>query len=157
MNKKNKKDKRTFAEKAYSTTQVEYSQTQARIIDMLHSLGIMNTRITQSGDDYVVEFLVAMRPDENPRKVRINVPVNYEEWMKPKRRLRERDKTFRVLFYNLKNRFVSVSNHLREFEEEFLSDLVIMNKGVEMRVGDLIAPRYKEMLKTGKVAVMHLQ
>lgn len=159
MNRKynKKKDKRTFAEKAYSTTQVDYSQTQVRIIDMLHELGIMNTRITQSGNDYVVEFLVALRENEGARKVRINVPVNYEDWMTPKRRERERDKTFRVLFYNLKNRFVSVTNHLREFEEEFLSDLVIMNNGKEMRVGDLIAPKYKEMLKDGKVAVMHLQ
>lgn len=153
----NRKNKKTFAEKAYTTTQVDYSQTQVRIIDMLHELGIMNTRITQSGDDYVVEFLVAMRKDENPRKVRINVPVSYEEWMTPKRRIRERNKTFRVLFYNLKNRFVSVTNHLREFEEEFLSDLVIMNNGKEMRVGDLIAPRYKDLLKTDKVAVLHLQ
>lgn len=151
------KSKKTFAEKAYSTTQVEYSKTQVRIIDMLHELGIMNTRITQSGDDYVVEFLVSLRENEGARKVRINVPVVYEDWMSPKRREKERDKVFRVLYYNLKNRFVSVVNHLREFEEEFLNDLVIMNKGKEIRIGDLIAPKYKEMLKTGKVAVMHLQ
>ena len=153
----NKNKKKTFAEKAYSTTQVDYSKTQSRIIDMLHELGIMNTRITQSGDDYVVEFLVALRENEGARKVRINVPVEYQDWMTSKRRERERDKIFRVLFYNLKNRFVSVTNHLREFEEEFLNDLVIMNNGKEMRIGDLIAPKYKEMLKDNKVAVMHLQ
>lgn len=155
MNKNYKK--KTFAEKAYTTTQVDYSKTQVKIIDMLHELGIMNTRITQSGDDYVVEFLVALRENEGARKVRINVPVEYQDWMTSKRRERERDKIFRVLFYNLKNRFVSVTNHLREFEEEFLNDLVIMNNGQEMRIGDLIAPKYKEMLKDNKVAVMHLQ
>jgi hypothetical protein len=149
-------NKKTFAEKAYSTTQVEYSKTQAKIIDMLHELGIVDTRITQSGDDYIVEFLVALRENEGARNVRINVPVIYEHWMSPKRREHERDKVFRVLFYNLKNRFVSVVNHLREFEEEFLNDLVIMNHGVEMRIGDIVAPQYKELIKSSSIPVMHL-
>lgn len=152
----NNNNNKTFAEKAYQTTMVEYSKTQEKIIDMLHELGIMNTRITQSGNDYVVEFLVALQKGESQRKVRINVPVYYESWMSQKRKNKERDKVFRVLLYNLKNRFVSVSNRLREFEEEFLSDLIIVNNGKEMRVGDLIAPRYKEMLKNGKVAVLHI-
>ena len=144
---------KTFADKAYKHTYLDASYTEQKINEMLEELGISQMRITRGASNYVVEFIVKMYEGESSRKVRINVPL---EEIGEKRGKRERDAMFRILYYNLKNRFVSVANGLREFEEEFLSDLVVMVDGQEQRVGDIIAPRYKEMLRDNKLPVFHI-
>lgn len=144
---------KTFAEKAYKHTKLDASYTQERINQMLEELGISQIRITRNGRDYTVEFIVNLYKGESPRKVRINVPVGD---VPEKNKEQQKNALFRVLFYNMKNRFVSVQNGLREFEEEFLSDLVVVVDGEEKRVGDIIAPRYKEMLKANQAPVFHI-
>lgn len=123
-----KKSKRTFADKAYTITEVEYQDTQVKITKMLESLNINGIRFTKYEGDWKIEFFVNMREGEQPRKVRINIPIdcNYDEkYMSEDQKVNQ---LFRVVYHNLKNRFVSVTNGLKEFEDEFLSDLVIMHE-----------------------------
>lgn len=148
---------RTFAEKAYQTTQLDFGYTQSKINDMLNELGINDVRITQEGLDYTVEFIVRMRHGESPRKVRINVPFNSNLGESMKKEKRRKNAIFRVLYYHLKDKFVAVQNGLKEFEEEFLADLVIVANGKEQRLGDILVPKYKEMLKSSKVAVFSIK
>lgn len=140
------KVKKTFAEKAYKLTKVDAEYTQAKIEEMLEDLGITSMRMTKVGGDYVVEFLVNLYHGQTPRKVRINVPIDYSDDLSGKR---AKDAIFRVLFYNLKNRFVTVTNGLKEFEEEFAMDLVVNINGVEQRIGDIVLPAVKEQLSSG--------
>jgi hypothetical protein len=151
-----KKNNKTFAEKAYKTTKLDYSYSQGKIQDMLGELGIENVRFTQIGSDYSVEFLVKLQPNEHPRKVKIDVPINSELGESIRRQNKKRDAIFRVLYYHLKNRFVVVSNGLREFEEEFLSDLVMVVNGKEQRLGDMLVPKYKAQLKNKPLAVISI-
>lgn len=151
----NKKDKRTFADKAYVKTTVEYQDTQAKITKMLEQLNIHDVRFTRYQGDWKIEFIVVMRENEHPRKVQIKVPIdsNYDEkYMNEDQKLNQ---LFRVAYHNLKNRFVSVTNGLKEFEDEFLSDLVIMYEGKEVRVGDILAPQYQVLIKNHSVPVLH--
>lgn len=151
---KRKKIKRNFAEKAYQTTEVDKEITQGQITKMLEQLGIENIRVTQQGNDYRIEFLVRLRHDESPRKVRIDVPFTPELEDKTIDITRKKNILFRVLYWHLKDKFVAVYNGLKEFEEEFLADLVIVHNGKEQRLGDVIVPKYKQQLKKGKVAVL---
>lgn len=147
---------KTFAEKAYKQTKVDYSLTQGKIVDMLNELNITNVRITQQGTDYSVEFLVRLQPNESFRKVRINVPFTSELGESISKQHKHKNQIFRVLYYHLKDKFVAVQNGLKEFEEEFLADLVIISNGKEQRLGDVIVPHYKSQLKEGKVAVLRI-
>lgn len=147
-------DKKTFADKAYKTTRLDHSYTQGRITDMLNELGIERVQITQDGTDYKVGFMVALRPNEAPRKIMINVPVLTEVGETAKQRQRNKNAIFRVLYYHLKNRFVAVSNGLREFDEEFMTDIVVVVNGKEQRLGDIVVPEIKRQLRdTSKVVL----
>ena len=147
---------KTFAEKAYKHTAVDFHTTQGKIVDMLAEINIHDVRITQHGEDYSIEFLVKMQQLESPRKVRMNVPF-FSELGEGIRKSQQRKNTiFRVLYHHLKDKFVAVSNGLKEFEEEFLADLVIISNGKEQRLGDVIVPRYKKQLKDQKVAVISI-
>ena len=148
---------KTFAEKAYRYTKLDFVETQRRINEMLQDINITSIRYTQENDFYTVEFLVKLYENEGQRKVRINIPCDEEFGGNEKKNANRKNQLFRVLLYNLKNRFVSVANGLKEFDEEFLSDLVIMHEGKEVRVGDIIAPKYRELLGSGQsVPVLHI-
>lgn len=151
-----KNNKRTFADKAYTKTTVEYQDTQARIVKMLEQLNINGVRFTKLDDNWTIEFLVYLRENENARKVQIKIPIdsNYDDrYMNEDQKVNQ---LFRVAFHNLKNRFVSVTNGLKEFEDEFLSDLVIIHNGKEVRIGDILAPQYQSLIKSSSVPVLHL-
>jgi hypothetical protein len=151
-----KNNKRTFADKAYTTTTVEYQDTQAKITKMLESLNINGVRFTKYDGDWKIEFIVFLKEGEQPRKVQIKVPIDFnydEKYMSEDQKINQ---LFRVAYHNLKNRFVSVTNGLKEFEDEFLSDLVIMHEGKEVRIGDILAPQYKKLIKDSSVPILHL-
>ena len=152
-----KKKKKTFAERAYKNTHVDADYTQIQITKMLEQLGITNIRITREGTDYSIEFIVRMRHDENPRKIRMTVPFNTELGEDEMSEEQRKNAIFRVLYWQLKSKFVSVQNNLKELEEEFLADLVISHNGREVRLGDIITPRYKEQLKHEKIAVFSIK
>lgn len=154
---KTKQPKKNFAEKAYRYTHIQAGQTQEKLTTMLNEIGITDVRITQQGLDYTIEFIVRMKHGEAPRKVRMNVPFNTELGEDIRRQARRKDAIFRVLYWHIRDKFIAVQNGLKEFEEEFLADLVVMSKGQEIRLGDMLVPRYKEMLKDSKVAVFSIQ
>ena len=151
------KEPKNFAQKAYRYTHLEAGETQAKITDMLNELGISDVRITQSGTDWTAEFIVKMRHDEAPRKIRINLPFDKNLGEDYKWQKKRKDAIFRVLYWHLRSRFISVQNGLKELENEFLDDLVVMHKGQEMRLGDILVPKYKEMLKHSQVAVFSIK
>jgi len=141
------KRSKTFAEKAYKLTKVDAEYTQTKIEEMLEQLGITSMSTSRIGGDYVVEFLVNLYHGQAPRKVRINVPIDDGDDELSRKRLK--DAIFRVLFYNLKNRFVTVTNGLKEFEEEFAMDMVVNINGHEQRLGDILVPAVKAQLERG--------
>lgn len=145
--------KKTFAEKAYQSTTVESSKTQEKIEKMLEELGIRDIRFTKHDGNYIVEFLVNLYEGENARKVRINIPIEDTEKHGGDR---NKEQIYRVLFHNLKNRFVSVVNGLKVFDDEFLADLVIIHEGKEVRIGDVLAPQYKKLIKNSAIPVLHI-
>jgi len=147
----------TFSEKAYRYTRIDYGISQSKIQDMLNQIGITDIRFTKEGSDYMIEFIVKMRNDEYPRKVRMNVPFNSELGESIRRTEQRKNQIFRVLYWHLRDKFIAVQNGLKEFEEEFLSDLVVVSHGKEVRLGDMLVPRYKEMLKNEKVAVFSIK
>lgn len=154
---KKKPAPKTFVDKAYTLTKVDYSYTQNQISKMLESIGIDKIRLTQEGNDFSLEFLVQLRRNEAKRKIKINVPYTPELEDTQKTKEQKKNVLFRVLYHHLKSRFVAVNRGLREFEEEFLPDLVIVHNGEEARLGDVLVPRYKKMLKNDKVAVFKIE
>jgi hypothetical protein len=123
---------------------------------MLEELGIDKLRITQDGSDYVVEFIAKLSHDQAARKIRINVPINVPLGADARRIKRQKDMVFRVLYYHLKNRFVTIANGLREFDEEFASDIVMVINGQEQRLGDIIVPKIKEQLRADDKVVLKI-
>lgn len=150
------KKNKSFAEKAYQSTKLDFGYTQSKIQNMLNEVGITNVRITQIGDEYTVEFIVRLRHSEAPRKVRINVPYITESGDSLKKKANKKNALFRVLFYHLKNRFVAVSNGLREFDEEFAQDIVVTVNGKEQRLGDILVPEIKRQLRTNDKVVLKI-
>lgn len=151
-----KKDTKSFAEKAYMTTQLDYGYSQQRIIEMMNELGITDVRITQVGNDFMLEFMARLRHQEAPRMVRINIPYTPELEDTDKQKQRKKNILFRVLFYHLKDKFVAINRGLKEFEEEFLADLVVEENGEQKRLGDILVPKYKKMLKEREVAIFRI-
>ena len=123
---------------------------------MLSSIGISKVRFTKEGNDHVVEFIAKIQKNESSRKVRINVPYTPELEDKNLDVEKQTNILFRVLFYHLKSKFVAIYNGLKEFEEEFLPDLVVLVEGKEVRMGDIIAPQYRQQLKKNKIPVLKL-
>ena len=144
---------KTLVERAYKRTNLEASYSKGKIEKMLNELGITDIRFTQSGNDHQVEFMVRMQFNEFPRKVRINIPV--DEMIK-KNKEQTSNFLFRVLYHHLKEKFVAIKSGLKEFEEEFLADIVIMHEGKEMRLGDVLTPRIKNQLKNSPITVLSL-
>jgi len=147
---------KSFAEKAYKTTRLDYGYTQTKIQEMLGEIGINNVRITKLENEYKVEFIVKLFRDQAPRKVMINIPLDEVEKESSKKRSKRVDALFRVLYYHLKNRFVAIQNGLREFDEEFASDIVVIVNGKEQRLGDIIVPEIKRQLKASEKVVLKL-
>lgn len=146
--------KKNFAERAYQTTTVDINFSEGQIIKMLESLGIVNIQITRVASDYRLEFFAQLRKDEMARKVRIDIPFMKELEDKNVDIEHKKNVLFRVLYWHLKDRFVAIQNGLREFEEEFLSDLVVMYNNKEVRLGSILVPQYKKQLKDNKLAVV---
>lgn len=139
----------TFAEKAYKHTKLDADYTERKIKKMLEELGISQMRTTKNGEDYVFEFIVHLFEGQPPRKVRINLPTGKALKKDAKHLDQEKNAMFRVLYYNLKNRFVTVTNGLKEFEDEFAMDLVVKVNGGEYRLGDILIPEIQNQIKQG--------
>jgi hypothetical protein len=148
---------KTFAEKAYTTTRLDVSYTEEKIIEMLKEIGITEVRFFREGNDYSVEFMARLRRDEFPRTVKINIPYTPDLDKTEKQKEQQKKTLFRVLFYHLKDKFIAINRGLKEFEEEFLADLVVEVDGERKRLGEVLVPKYKKMLKAREVAVFKIK
>jgi len=157
MKKFEKRGELSFADKAYKTTRLDYRYTQDKIMDMMGQIGILKVRIEEEGEDYVLEFMAKLRHNEAERLVRMNLPHTPELEDTIKQAQNKKNVLFRVLFYHLKDKFIAINRGLKEFEEEFLADLVVEDNGEMKRLGDIIVPKYKNMLKQGDRAIFKIK
>jgi len=157
MRKFKRKESLTFADKAYKTTRLDYGYTQEKIMEMMADIGILKVSIEKEGNDFVLEFMAKLRYNEAERMVRMNIPYTPELEDTIRQAQNKKNVIFRVLFYHLKDKFIAINRGLKEFEEEFLADLVVEENGEMKRLGDILVPKYKNMLKQGNKAVFKIK
>lgn len=147
MKKGAKKDK-TWNEKAYHSTQVDYSQTQSKVYELLEELNIQRVRFTREGNDFILEFLAKIDNKSQARHIKMTIPFTPDLGMTEKQKKKKINALHRVLFYQLKAKFIAVVNGLKEFDEEFLPDIMVKNsEGKEVKMSELILPKFKEAIK----------
>lgn len=135
---------------AYKSTDVHWSKSQTIIHKMLNELGIYDVRFTNLRDKFAVEFLVTLEENQKPRAVKIIVPMQYlgEDDVK---REKELNTLHRLLVAHLKAKFIAIGRGLTEFEQEFMSHLVITDKfGNSRTMGEALLPQYKNNLESGE-------
>ena len=87
---------------------------------------------------------------EKPRAVRIIVPLR-AQIEDDKQREQGLNRIHRVLFNHLKSKFVAIASGLSEFEEEFMSHLVITDKhGTSRTMGEALLPEYHKAIDSGE-------
>ena len=145
MNKKIK-----WVQSAYKTTQVHWGKTQAQIMKMLEEIGIEQVRFTSMPDRFILEFMAQIDEKSVPRAIRIVIPVFTSVSDDPIKRNKELNIIHRILFNHLKAKFIAVGNGLAEFEQEFMSNLVITDKdGNSTTLGEKMLPQYTKYLEGG--------
>ena len=133
--------------KAYRGTKVAWDRTQTKIVKLLNSKKIFETRFTNLQNKFVLEFRATDR--EKPIAIRIIVPLKTENT--ENKQQQELNIMHRVLFYHLKAKFIAIECGLTEFMEEFMPHLIIMDKnGNSTTMGQTLLPQYKESLESGK-------
>jgi hypothetical protein len=135
---------------AYKGTDIHWSKSQTEIYKKLNELGIYDIRFTNLRDRFALEFLVTLPERDKPRAVRIIVPLRVQV-DDEKRRERELNRIHRVLLNHLKSKFVAITSGLSEFEEEFMSHLVITDKhGNSRTLGESLLPEYHKAIDSGE-------
>ncbi len=135
---------------AYKGTIVNWATSQAQIYKMLGELGIYQIRFTNLKDKFGLEFLVEVEGGQKPRAVRIVVPLSYSGEDESKR-TKELNIVHRILLNHLKGKFIAIATGLTEFEQEFMAHLLITDtNGNSTTMGDMLLPKYKEGLESGK-------
>jgi hypothetical protein len=134
---------------AYKSTDVHWSKSQTVIHKMLNELGVFDVRFTNLKDKFALEFLITVT-EGKPRAVRIVVPVVYNGDVEEKRQ-KELNTLHRILVAHLKAKFIAIGRGLTEFEEEFMSHLVITDKfGNSKTMGEALLPQYRDNLESGE-------
>jgi len=138
-----------WAENAYKGTTIYWGKTQSDITKMLGELSITQTRFTNMDDRFILEFVVKLTERSIPSAVRIVVPLITKSNDTISRN-RELNVIHRVLLNHLKSKFVAIVNGLAEFEQEFMSHLVVTDKsGRTSTLGESLLPQYKKNLEGG--------
>ncbi len=138
-----------WAENAYKGTTIYWGKTQSDITKMLGELSITQTRFTNMDDRFILEFVVKLTERSIPSAVRIVVPLITKSNDTISRN-RELNVIHRVLLNHLKSKFVAIVNGLAEFEQEFMSHLVVTDKsGRTSTLGESLLPQYKKSLEGG--------
>ena len=141
--------KAKWAENAYKGTTIYWGKTQSDITKMLGELSITQTRFTNMDDRFILEFVVKLTERSIPSAVRIVVPLITKSNDTISRN-RELNVIHRVLLNHLKSKFVAIVNGLAEFEQEFMSHLVVTDKsGRTSTLGESLLPQYKKNLEGG--------
>lgn len=134
---------------AYKSTDVHWSRSQTIIHKMLNELGVYDVRFTNLRERFALEFLITL-DEGKPRAVRIVVPILYRGDDEAKRE-KELNMLHRILVAHLKAKFIAIGRGLTEFEQEFMSHLVITDKfGNSKTMGEALLPQYKENLESGE-------
>lgn len=141
---------------AYKGTVIYWAKTQAQIMEMLGSLGIDQIRFTNMPDRFALEFVVKLDEKSIPRAVRVVVPLATKS-DDPTQRNRELNIIHRILLNHLKAKFVAIGNGLTEFEQEFMSHLVVNGKdGKSTTMGEAMLPQYRKGLENGDISELKL-
>lgn len=134
--------------RAYKTTSVYWGKSQSQIMEMLAQLGIDQIRFTSLPDRFVLEFMAKIDEVSIPKAVRIIIPLRTEKSDNPDKRNKELNIIHRILLQHLKAKFVAIGNGLTEFEQEFMSHLVITDKaGHSTTMGEMLLPQYQKNLE----------
>lgn len=121
-------------------------------MDMLGDVGIHQVRFTSLEDRFVLEFMAQLEERSIPRAVRIVIPLTTPKDAEVKARNKELNIVHRILLNHLKAKFVAIGNGLAEFEQEFMSHLVITDKsGKTSTMGEALLPQYRENLDGGEM------
>lgn len=135
--------------KAYKKTSVNWSRSQSAIIKLLNSKGIFESRFTNLEEKFALEFKAIDPETSKPIAIRIVVPL--EKTTSEDARQRELNSLHRVLFFHLKAKFIAIDSGLTEFMEEFMHNLVIMDKnGNSTTMGQVLLPQYKQGIESGE-------
>lgn len=137
---------------AYKSTDVHWAKSQTKIMEMLQQVGITQTRFTSLDDRFVLEFMAQLDERSIPKAVRIIVPLRVPITAEPAKRNKELNIIHRILLAHLKAKFVAIGNGLTEFEQEFMSHLVITDKaGRSTTMGEALLPQYNQNLQDGSM------
>ena len=140
----------SWIENAYKSTDVHWAKSQAKIMDMLNDVGITEVRFTSLKDRFVLEFMAQLDERSVPRGVRIVTPLHTVKEDDPNKRNKELNIIHRILLNHLKAKFVAIGNGLTEFDQEFMSHLIITDKdGKDSTLGDQLLPQYRQNLEEG--------
>ena len=142
----------TWISAAYKTTQVYWGKSQSQIMTMLEQLGINQIRFTSMPDRFILEFMAKFDERSIPKAVRIIIPLHTKTTDNPDARNRELNIIHRILLNHLKAKFVAIGNGLAEFEQEFMSHLVVTDKaGRSTTMGEMLLPQYEKSLEDKSV------
>lgn len=137
---------------AYKSTDVHWAKSQTKIMEMLEQVGITQTRFTSLEDRFILEFMAQLDERSIPKAVRIITPLRTKKTDDPKVRNKELNIIHRILLAHLKAKFVAIGNGLTEFEQEFMSHLVITNAaGQSTTMGEAMLPQYNKNLQDGSM------
>jgi len=143
-----KQSKPSWVSSAYKTTGVYWGKTQSQIMTMLEQLGINQIRFTSMPDRFILEFMAQFDERSIPKAVRIVVPLKTKSTDSPEQRNKELNIIHRILLNHLKAKFIAIGNGLTEFEQEFMSHLVITDKsGRNTTMGEALLPQYEQNLQ----------
>ena len=124
---------------------------------MLEQVGIDQIRFTSLPDRFVLEFMAKLDERSIPKAVRIIIPLRTEKSDNPDKRNKELNIIHRILLNHLKAKFVAIGNGLTEFEQEFMSHLVITDKaGKSTTMGEALLPQYNKNLEGGDMPQFRL-
>lgn len=144
------KKKLPWAHRAYQYTLVDWAYTQDSIINLLQEVGIREYRFSREGNDVVLELLVKLYTDEKMRHVKIVAPYTPLLGETTKQRKRALDRIYRILFYKIRDRFISITSNVNTFDEAFMPDIMVDDgTGRKQRMADIILPAMKKRMKLG--------
>lgn len=144
--------KLNWLENAYKGTNVHWSKSQTKIMEMLNQLDISQIRFTCLSDRFILEFMAKPKENSIPRALRIITSIKSRPSDPPEKRNKELNVIHRIMYNHLKAKFVSVYNGLTEFESEFMAHLVITDKtGKTTTMAEMILPQYEKSLQDKSV------
>lgn len=140
--------KLSWLENAYKSTDVHWSKSQTKIMEMLNELDITQIRFTCLEDRFILEFMAKPNEHSIPRALRIITALKCKKNDAPEKRNKELNIIHRIMLNHLKSKFVAIHNGLTEFESEFMAHLVVTDKsGKSTTMAEMILPQYEKNLE----------